>query len=120
MLGYYPAISVFRGGAAEVNFGPPWWYDPPGWNSNNDVNMEGGDQPPASKPRPLRAVAERYDEQIVEDIVYDIIDEVDFWMQDGGGTGKGAVADLQPSEGGAMQDEGLGGAGIREIMQDDE
>lgn len=121
MLGYYPAISVFRGGAAEVNFGPKWWYDPPGWNSgDNDVDMEGGDQPQTPKPRRLRAVAERYDEQIVEDVVYDIIDEVDFWVQDGGVTGKGATADLQPSEGGALQDESLGGGGIREIMQDDE
>ena len=120
MLGYYPAISVFRGGAAEVNFGPPWWYDPPGWNNDSEVDMEDGGQPSGSKPRPLRSVAERYDEQIVEDIVYDIIDEVDFWMQDGGGTGKSATADLQPSEGGAMQDESLGSGGIREILQDDE
>ena len=120
MLGYYPAISVFRGGAAEVNFGPPWWYDPPGWNNGSEVDMEDGGQPSGSKPRPLRSVAERYDEQIVEDIVYDIIDEVDFWMQDGGGTGKSATADLQPSEGGAMQDESLGSGGIREILQDDE
>jgi COMPASS component BRE2 len=28
-------------------------------------------------------VSERYDEQIVEDIVYDIVDEVGFWMHDG-------------------------------------
>jgi COMPASS component BRE2 len=31
-----------------------------------------------------RAVGERYGEQIVEDIVYDVVDEVAFWMQDGG------------------------------------
>jgi COMPASS component BRE2 len=121
MLGYYPAVSVFRGGAAEVNFGPPWWYDPPGWNSNeNEVDMESLDQRPASKSRRLRAVAERYDEQIVEDIVYDIIDEVDFWMQDGGVIGKGATAGLPPSEDVAMHDETLASGGIREIMQDDE
>lgn len=122
MLGYYPAISVFRGGAAEVNFGPPWWYDPPGWDNSDkdDAEMESGDKSTASKPRRLCAVAERYDEQIVEDIVYDIIDEVDFWIQDGGDTGKGATAGLRPSEGEAMQDESLAGGGIREIMQDDE
>ena len=122
MLGYYPAVSVFRGGAAEVNFGPSWWYDPPGWNSTDsgDVDMEGGDQPAASKLRPLRALTERYDEQIAEDIVYDIIDEVDFWVQDRGDAGKGAATDLHPSESGAMQDESLAGGGIREIMQDDE
>lgn len=121
MLGYYPAVSVFRGGAAEVKFGPPWWYDPPDWDSSGkDVDMEGNDQSPTSKTRRLRAVAERYEEQIVEDIVYDIIDEVDFWMQDGGVIGKGATAGLRPSEGVAMQDESLADGGIREIMQDDE
>ncbi|KAJ4387193.1 transcription factor, contains a PHD finger motif [Gnomoniopsis smithogilvyi] len=77
MLGYYPAVSVFRGGAAEVNFGPSF--------AEEDVAMTGTDEEPTVKvkqeaPRPL---AERYDEQIVEDIVYDIVDEVDFWMQDG-------------------------------------
>jgi COMPASS component BRE2 len=121
MLGYYPAVSVFRGGAAQVNFGPPWWYDPPGWNSNDngdaDVDMEGGDQPAASKPRPLRALVDRYEEQIAEDIVYDIIDEVDFWMQDGNDTGQRAATALRPSEGEAIQD---GDGGIREILQDDE
>jgi len=36
----------------------------------------------------LRPVAERYKEQIAEDVVWDIIDEVDFFMQDGGFGGK--------------------------------
>lgn len=121
MLGYYPAVSVFRGGAAEVNFGPPWWYDPPDWKSNDDeVDMEGSGQPSTSKLHKLRAVADRYDEQIAEDIVYDIVDEIDFWMQDGGVTGKGATTGLRPSGGVSMQDESLTGGGIREILQDDE
>jgi COMPASS component BRE2 len=122
MLGYYPAVSVFRGGAAEVNFGPSWWYAPPDWRSNDDeadIDMVGSDQPRTSKLNRLRAVAERYDEQIVEDIVYDIIDEVDFWMQDGGVVG-GATNGIRPSGGVAMQDESLAGGGIREILQDDE
>lgn len=97
MLGYYPAVSVFRGGAAEVNFGPEFWYPPPGLGGDQaavngeDVVMGGGDtdQVPgqeATKKQEFAAVrplVERYDEQIVEDIVYDIVDEVDFWMQDG-------------------------------------
>ncbi|KAI1877193.1 uncharacterized protein JN550_001265 [Neoarthrinium moseri] len=37
MLGYYPAISVFRGGAAEVNFGPDFWYPPPGYESSTSA-----------------------------------------------------------------------------------
>ncbi|KAL8955116.1 MAG: hypothetical protein Q9193_006903, partial [Seirophora villosa] len=28
LLGYFPAISVFRGGAVEVNFGPDFWCPP--------------------------------------------------------------------------------------------
>src|SRR3569833_1299719 len=87
-LGYYPAVSVFRGGAAEVNFGPDFWYPPPGFEPpSDDVMMVDAGTPPRATVSPLerlRAVAERYDEQIVEDIVYDIIDEVHFWMQDGG------------------------------------
>ncbi|RYC56265.1 hypothetical protein CHU98_g9944, partial [Xylaria longipes] len=40
MLGYYPAISVFRGGAVEANFGPDFWYPPPGFASpQGDVDM---------------------------------------------------------------------------------
>lgn len=89
MLGYYPAVSVFRGGAAEVNFGPDFWYPPPGYEQaqgpQDDVAMAGTDEQPSitarqEAPRPM---AERYDEQIAEDIVYDIVDEVGFWMQDG-------------------------------------
>jgi len=71
MLGYYPAVSVFRGGAAEVNFGPRFWYPPP------ELEQNDGEE------KILRPISERFDEQIVEDIVYDIIDEVDFWVQDG-------------------------------------
>ncbi|KAM0321704.1 hypothetical protein ACHAQA_009943 [Verticillium albo-atrum] len=75
MLGYYPAVSVFRGGAAEVNFGPDFWF-PPG--AGEDVAMDG-----VNEQVPLLPVSERYTEQIAEDVVYDLIDEVDFWMQDG-------------------------------------
>ena len=37
--------------------------------------------------RQLRGVGERYKEQVAEDITWDIIDEVDFFMQDGGFAG---------------------------------
>ncbi|KAI1327122.1 hypothetical protein F5Y16DRAFT_372686 [Xylariaceae sp. FL0255] len=103
MLGYYPAISVFRGGAAEVNFGPDFWYPPPGFtpssnhhvsshnHNDNDVEMADEDTVrvggvPSRRKKEverIRAIAERYDEQIVEDVVADLVDEVDFWMQDG-------------------------------------
>lgn len=162
MLGYYPALSVFRGGAAEVNFGPDFWYPPPDFtttttsSSNNtnattntatteaaaataepkpaddevdgDIDMIGVADPAKKEESAqqqrndrLRAVAERYDEQIVEDVVADIIDEVDFWMQDG--------ARVIDRTGGrdAKAAETLGGFGIapvsreeiKEIVQDD-
>ena len=118
MLGYYPAVSVFRGGAAEVNFGPKFWYPPPGFH-DDDVDMVGNDQP-SSKLRKLRAVSDRYDEQIVEDIVYDIIDEVDFWIQDGGVATNGV---MRTSGAVSVQDGlagGVLGSEIKELVQDDE
>lgn len=116
MLGYYPAISVFRGGAAEVNFGPKFWYPPPGYGETEEVDMIGSDQPATSKLQKLRAVGERYDEQIVEDILYDIVDEVDFWVQDGCHTGKEVKKAGVPVglAGGVM------GGEIKELVQDDE
>ena len=169
MLGYYPAISVFRGGAAEVNFGPDFWYPPPDLDRRNsdgerhaahegangdreeqgvseaegDVDMIGvgvadeqagkegsqdeeaeagparsGDRlaPPGGAGR-LRAVAERYDEQIVEDVVADIVDEVDFWMQDGARVidrtgGRDAKAETTGGIAPAREE-------IKEIVQDD-
>ncbi|KAI0110124.1 hypothetical protein F4814DRAFT_425878 [Daldinia grandis] len=94
MAGYYPAISVFRGGAAEVNFGPEFWYPPPEFldsDGDGDVDMVDADTVTVAVPLApstgsldkIRPVAERYDEQIVEDVVADIVDEVDFWMRDG-------------------------------------
>ncbi|MCJ1251928.1 hypothetical protein MMC30_009166 [Trapelia coarctata] len=94
MLGYFPSVSVFRGGAAEVNFGPDFWYPPPDIiPPDGDVDMIGVDSTtnaptndaPTSLKR-LRPLAERYNEQIAEDILYDVIDEVDLWAQDGGKT----------------------------------
>jgi len=97
-LGYYPAVSVFRGGAVELNFGPNFWCPPPRLgdtkHGREDVDMVDAARPevlPLADPQlqlggashKLRAVSDRYDEQIVEDIVYDIIDEVSFWMEDG-------------------------------------
>jgi COMPASS component BRE2 len=126
MLGYYPAVSVFRGGAAEVNFGPNFWYPPPSYEDDDEVDMIGNDQPSAPKLNKLRAVGERYDEQIVDDIVYDIVDEVDFWMQDGGVSGKGATNGVLRSPGGVTVQDGvqimgvLGSEEIKELVQDDE
>ncbi|GAB0134197.1 hypothetical protein EsDP_00002578 [Epichloe bromicola] len=112
MLGYYPAVSIFRGGAAEVNFGPDFWYPPP----DEEASASSADGATASpQRRKLRGIHERYKEQIAEDIVYDIIDEVDFWMQDGGGaTDKAGVQ--EKSEAVAATP---GREEIKELVQDD-
>ncbi len=125
-LGYYPAISVFRGGAVEVNFGPDFWCPPPelknAQQQGEDVEMQDAD---ASESRPrsgrslakTRAVCERYDEQIVEDIVYDIVDEVAFWMQDGGKPVDRSGKDDKAGEVPGMVPGGR--EEIKELVQDD-
>ena len=94
MLGYFPSISVFRGGAAEINLGPNFWYpptDPTTLDDDVDMLADGETHEVARDDtleplKKLRPLAERYNEQIAEDITYDIIDEVDLWEQDGGKT----------------------------------
>ena len=60
MLGYYPAISHFTGGAVECKFDGPWW-----------CGYADGPAHPEARP-----IGERYKEQIVEDFVYDLVDEL--------------------------------------------
>ncbi|ETN46763.1 uncharacterized protein HMPREF1541_00952 [Cyphellophora europaea CBS 101466] len=60
LLGYYPAISHYTGGAVECKFDGPWWY---------------GYQDGPARPQ-CRPIGERYQEQIVEDFVSDMVDEV--------------------------------------------
>lgn len=113
MLGYYPAVSVFRGGTAEVNFGPDFWYPPPGYDTTiGEVDMVRSAEYSLAK---THAVSERYRDQIAEDVVYDIIDEVGFWMQDGGGpTDRQGVS--AKSEAVALAP---GREEIKELVQDD-
>ncbi|KAJ4983750.1 ash2-trithorax family protein [Stagonosporopsis vannaccii] len=127
MVGYLPAVSVFNGAIAQVNMGPHFWCPPAGLavsapssqhhQHNPDSLMSGADAPavaPAPPGRTLRPIADRYKEQIAEDIVWDIIDEVDFFTQDGGWDYKGeAPQDVKRSatpraRGFANPDENLG------------
>ncbi|KAK5082404.1 transcription factor, contains a PHD finger motif [Lithohypha guttulata] len=63
LLGYYPALSHFTGGAVECKFDGPWWH--------------GYEQDPGPEPRKkCRAIGERYNEQIVDDFVCDVVDEI--------------------------------------------
>ncbi|KAA8649248.1 SPRY domain-containing protein [Aspergillus tanneri] len=62
MIGYFPAVSCYGGGAVECRFEGPWWIGPPSHTETGE---------------PIRAIGERFNEQIVEDIVADIVDEVE-------------------------------------------
>jgi len=59
-LGYYPALSHYTGGAVECKFDGEWWF---GFD----------DGPPHPEARPF---GERYNEQIAEDFVCDLVDEI--------------------------------------------
>ncbi|KAF2462043.1 Set1C complex protein [Lineolata rhizophorae] len=89
MLGYFPAIAAFSGGIAQLNFGPDFWCPPPHLVPE-DVEMTDGptSEGAGTTPSPLRpmlkAISDRFKEQIAEDVVWDLVDEVDFFMQDGG------------------------------------
>ncbi|KAE8322747.1 hypothetical protein BDV39DRAFT_151483 [Aspergillus sergii] len=96
MIGYYPAVSCYGGGAVECRFEGPWWIGPP--------QAENGE--------PIRGIGERFNEQIVEDVVADIVDEVEAMLVWGGvdgdvvgnaqmdGTGTGAVGGSEVLKGG--------------------
>lgn len=117
MVGYIPSISLFNGGVAQVNFGPDFWYPPAELLEQREKDtamFNSDDEPHVPEGRKLRAIGDRYKEQIAEDIVWDIIDEVDFFTQDGGWEYKGespqGVADkaTPKARGFANPDENLG------------
>ncbi|KAL7271546.1 transcription factor, contains a PHD finger motif [Rhizina undulata] len=96
-LGYYPAVSVFRGGIVEMNFGPEWICPP------KDEDMKG-----------VRAMSERYDEQIAEDVTYDIIDEVDLLFTEENVVGPSAAATATADSVVGVKEE------IKEMVMEDE
>ena len=61
MLGYYPAISVFRYGIVRVNFGPVWLCPP------KDLEGKG-----------VRPMCERYEEMLNEDKEWDVLEEMEW------------------------------------------
>jgi COMPASS component BRE2 len=66
-LGYYPAISSYRGGSCAVKFDEPFWHGIP------------KDRPEA------KAFGTRYAEQIAQDFVNDMVDQVAWGIGTGGG-----------------------------------
>ena len=95
MIGYYPAVSCYGGGAVECRFEGPWWFGPPSQTETGET---------------VRPIGERFSDQIVEDVTADIVDEVEAMMVWGGvdgdivarmdGTGSGAVDDSEILKGG--------------------
>ncbi|KAI6247600.1 Set1 complex component ash2 [Erysiphe necator] len=82
-LGYYPIVSVFQGGCAEVNFGPKYWFPPPEIKQFDNGDIISNNQPLDDfNEQRIRPLNERYDEQIIEDILADLVDEVYFWVLD--------------------------------------
>ncbi|KAK9365831.1 hypothetical protein V1509DRAFT_570203 [Lipomyces kononenkoae] len=84
-LGYYPSISVYEGGVAQFNFGPDFDCFPA--DLRHDASST------AALHERVRPMCERYDEQIAEDVVWDVVDEVDIGLNpdDIGGNGEIAV-----------------------------
>ncbi|KAI9929782.1 hypothetical protein ASPWEDRAFT_111324 [Aspergillus wentii DTO 134E9] len=80
MIGYYPAVSCYGGGAVECRFEGPWWVGPP-------PHTENGEQ--------VRAIGERFSEQIVEDVVADIVDEVEAMLVWGDMDGNNVVGNAE-------------------------
>lgn len=125
-LGYFPAVSVFRGGTAECNLGPDFWCPPDEIRQQTAGDVEMRD--PHEVRQRLRPFSDRYDETIAEDIVCDVIDEVDFWVQDGmiedletEGVHTGLhvpVTGLQTGDVSMADGETFGRGGIKEVVQD--
>ncbi|KAF2859979.1 hypothetical protein K470DRAFT_217930 [Piedraia hortae CBS 480.64] len=97
MVGYFPAISTFFGGIVEMNFGdgPDGFWCPPEHIVSAAQRLPPADKVEWNPGRQPRAVGERFKEQIAEDIVWDIVDEVTFFTEDGGyggEVGSGALA----------------------------
>lgn len=81
MIGYFPTVSCYGGGAVECRFGPPWWFGPPPVVAADDTKNEGGEeQNTQEETTVVKPFGERFNDQIVEDIVADIIDEIEAMM----------------------------------------
>lgn len=95
MIGYFPAVSCYGGGAVECRFEPPWWIGPP-------PTTESGEK--------VRAIGERFNEQIVEDVLADIVDEVEAMFLWGGVDGDIVAG------GAGFSGSGTGGVGGPEVV----
>lgn len=109
MLGYYPAVSVFKGGTVTCNFGPKFLFPPPvdpeedaeRIKENGDVHGEDNievEGKAKAEPRvkeklewTWRPLSERWAENMVEECMWDLVDEVEAWSNKVLGPGTGSV-----------------------------
>lgn len=79
MIGYFPTVSCYGGGAVECRFEPPWWFGPPPV-AEDDIKTEKEDQKNQEQAIVVKPFGERFNDQIVEDIVADMVDEIEAMM----------------------------------------
>ncbi|QKX60154.1 uncharacterized protein TRUGW13939_07297 [Talaromyces rugulosus] len=85
MIGYFPTVSCYGGGAVECRFEAPWWFGPPVSVSSSIVKSEEDESANCNdNPIPVKPFGERFNDQIVEDIVADIVDDVEAMILWGG------------------------------------
>ncbi|OKL62868.1 hypothetical protein UA08_02127 [Talaromyces atroroseus] len=94
MIGYFPTVSCYGGGAVECRFEPPWWFGPPPFVSVGDdskgddktdkVKGEDEEESQSAARVAVKPFGERFNDQIVEDIVADIVDEIEAMFLWGG------------------------------------
>lgn len=76
MIGYFPTVSCYSGGAVECRFEPPWWFGPPPTVGQDGIKDD-KDEEQQTKPVVAKPFGERFNDQIVEDVVADIVDEIE-------------------------------------------
>ncbi|OZJ06574.1 hypothetical protein BZG36_00608 [Bifiguratus adelaidae] len=99
-LGYYPAVSVFKGGTVTCNFGPQFVFPPPQPNSAPDTSSTH-----------WRPMSERYTEYMVEECLWDILDDLEGWWE------QGAADEEEEAEQAAKRD--LAANVLRELKEGD-
>ncbi|ODH50459.1 hypothetical protein GX48_03420 [Paracoccidioides brasiliensis] len=109
MIGYFPVASCHGGGSVEVRFEGPWWVGPP-----KSTEEEDGRQGVV-----IKGFGERYDEQIVEDVVADIVDEVEASFRGWGGGSPTATAAAAAAAVNVGIGAGGGAAGVAGVLMDD-
>ncbi|OGE54958.1 hypothetical protein PENARI_c005G12264 [Penicillium arizonense] len=102
MIGYYPAVSCYGGGAVECRFEGPWWVGPPS-------TTESG--------APIRPMGERFNDQIVEDVLADIVDEVEAMFTWGGIDGDVIGNNNPAGDGGLEEGSASGAVGGAEVLK---